>query len=181
MENYNLLVTYQPNRAGMAEREVRRCINEAGDRVVELTSSCIRGVFCIETSGDAKQTVSAIREEFREDPGTLTNTFHWIPVDLWVKATLDDMAEAAHELAKGIGENERWMMHMHKRRHDMTSEELVLALTEPISKGKVDLRRPDKIIAVEVLGGMAGMSLVTREQIIDANRIRQEVGTPMIR
>ncbi len=70
---------------------------------------------------------------------------------------------------------------MHKRRHDMTSEELVLALTEPISKGKVDLRRPDKIIAVEVLGGMAGMSLVTREQIIDANRIRQEVGTPMIR
>lgn len=180
MENYNLLVTYQPSRTGMAEKEVRRCINEAGESVIELRSSCISGVFCIETSGDAKQIVSAIREELREDPGTLTHTYHWMPVDRWVKATVDDMSEAARELAEGIGVNERWMMHMHKRHHDRSSEELVLALTEPISKGKVDLQRPDKIIAVEVLGAMAGMSLVTRDQIIDANRIRQEVGTQLI-
>lgn len=110
----------------------------------------------------------------------LTHTYHWIPVDRWVRATVEDMTEAARELAEGIDENERWMMHMHKRRHDMSSEELVLALTEPISKGKVDLTRPDKIIAVEVLGGMAGMSLVTREEIIDANRLRQQVGVQMI-
>jgi len=51
----------------------------------------------------------------------------------------------------------------------------VLALTDPIKKGKVDLMRPDKIIAVEILGSMAGMALVTRDQIIDANRMRQQI------
>lgn len=180
METYNLLVTYHSNRAGLAEKEVRRRVEEAGGNIDELESSCISGVFCIEVSGDAKQIVSNIREEFHEDPGTLTHTYHWMPVDRWVKASVEDMTEAARELAEGIDENERWMMHMHKRRHDMTSEELVLALTEPISKGKVDLKRPDKVIAVEVLGGMAGMSLVTREQIIDANQLRQKIGVPMI-
>lgn len=180
METYNLLVTYHSNRAGLAEREVRRRVEEAGGSIDELESSCISGVFCIEVSGDAKQIVSNIREEFHEDPGTLTHTYHWMPVDRWVKASVEDMTEAVRELAEGIDENERWMMHMHKRRHDMTSEELVLALTEPISKGKVDLKRPDKVIAVEVLGGMAGMSLVTREQIIDANQLRQKIGVPMI-
>lgn len=180
METYNLLVTYHSNRAGLAEREVRRRVEEAGGNIDELESSCISGVFCIEVSGDAKQIVSNIREEFHEDPGTLTHTYHWMPVDRWVKASVEDMTEAARELAEGIDENERWMMHMHKRRHDMTSEELMLALTEPISKGKVDLKRPDKVIAVEVLGGMAGMSLVTREQIIDANQLRQKIGVPMI-
>ena len=180
METYNLLVTYHSNRAGLAEREVRRRVEEAGGSIDELESSCISGVFCIEVSGDAKQIVSNIREEFHEDPGTLTHTYHWMPVDRWVKASVEDMTEAARELAEGIDENERWMMHMHKRRHDMTSEELVLALTEPISKGKVDLKGPDKVIAVEVLGGMAGMSLVTRKQIIDANQLRQKIGVPMI-
>ena len=180
MENYNLLVTHHPNQVGLAEKEVRRQIKEAGGTIEKLDSSCVSGVFCVEVSGDAKEIVSNVREEFHEDPGTLTQTFHWMPVDRWVRATVDEMAEAARELAEGIGESERWMMHMHKRRHDMSSEELVLALTEPISKGKVDLRRPDKIIAVEVLGAMAGMSLVTRDQIVDANRLRQLVGAPKI-
>ncbi|KQM11846.1 hypothetical protein AOA80_05750 [Methanomassiliicoccales archaeon RumEn M1] len=180
MENYNLLVTYHPNRAGLAEREIRQRVEDAGGDVDELVSSCINGVMCVRVSDDAKRIVSNIRDEFREDPGVLTHTYHWIPVDRWVRATVEDMTEAARELAEGIDENERWMMHMHKRRHDMSSEELVLALTEPISKGKVDLTRPDKIIAVEVLGGMAGMSLVTREEIIDANRLRQQVGVQMI-
>jgi len=85
------------------------------------------------------------------------------------------MTEAVKELAEGIGSDERWMMHMHKRRHGISSEELVLALTDPIKKGKVDLMRPDKIIAVEILGSMAGMALVTRDQIIDANRMRQQI------
>ncbi|HOK27850.1 MAG TPA: THUMP domain-containing protein [Methanomassiliicoccaceae archaeon] len=180
MEHYNLLVTYHPTRAGLAEKEVRKRVEEAGERVEELVNSCISGVFCVEVSGDVKQLVSDIREEFWEDPGMLTHTFHWMPVDRWVKANVEDMTDAARELSEGIEETERWMMHMHKRRHDMTSEELVLALTEPISKGKVDLRNPDKIIAVEVLGGMAGMSLVTRDQVIDANRMRQEIGIPIV-
>jgi len=56
----------------------------------------------------------------------------------------------------------------------------MLLLTEPILKGKVDLRHPQKIIAVEVLGPMAGVSLLERDEIIDVNQLRLEVGLTQI-
>lgn len=68
MENYNLLVTYHPNRAGLAEREIRQRVEDAGGDVDELVSSCINGVMCVRVSDDAKRIVSNIRDEFREAP-----------------------------------------------------------------------------------------------------------------
>jgi len=170
------LVTYNPPRAGLAEKEVRRCIEGVGEAVEELESSCVNGVFCIQVSGDAKQVVADIRDEFLEEPGTLNHTYHWVPVEKWVQANVEDMTSLAKELSNGIAEDERWMMHMHKRRHDMSSEDLVLALTDPIERGNVDLTNPQKIIVVEILGAMAAMALLTPDQIIDANRIRQRIG-----
>jgi tRNA(Ser,Leu) C12 N-acetylase TAN1 len=56
----------------------------------------------------------------------------------------------------------------------------MLTLTEPIQKGKVDLKNPQKIIAVEVLGSMAGVSLLEKEELIDANKMRQEIGMTLL-
>jgi len=181
MEDFNLLVTYHPNQPGLAEREVVNCVENAGEEVEELESSCVNGVLCVRVTGDAKRVVSDIHMEFREDPNILAHTFHWVPVERWVPATVEDMTEVARELAQGIADDERWMMHVHKRRHDMTTEELVLALTDPISKGKVDLRNPEKIILVEVLGPMAAMALITPDEVINANRMRQEIGLQRVR
>lgn len=181
MEGYNLLVTYHPNQAGLAEREVRRCVENAGEEVEELESSCVNGVLCARVTGDPKRVVADIHEEFREDPNILAHTYHWVPVERWVKATVEDMTEATRSLAEGIGDDERWMMHMHKRHHAMSSEEMVLALTDPLKKGRVDLKNPQKIIAVEVLGAMAAMALVTPEEIVNTNRMRQEIGLQRMR
>jgi tRNA(Ser,Leu) C12 N-acetylase TAN1 len=49
-------------------------------------------------------------------------------------------------------------------------------LTDRIQKGKVDLKRPQKIIAVEILGNRAAISLLERSEIIDLNRVRLEAG-----
>jgi tRNA(Ser,Leu) C12 N-acetylase TAN1 len=176
MEHYNLLVTFHPNQAGLAEREVRRRIEDVGGTVEDVERSSINGVFCVKVAGNAKEVVTAIRSEMREDPEMLSHTFHWVPVDVWVDANDEDMIDAVNSAAEGIGERESWMMHVHKRRHPKHSEELMLTLTENIQKGRVDLKHPEKIIAVEVLGGRAAISLLTKEEIIDVNRLRMEAG-----
>jgi tRNA(Ser,Leu) C12 N-acetylase TAN1 len=162
MERYNLLVTFHPNQAGLAEREVRKRIEEAGGQVEDIERSSVDGVFCVKLSGNAKQIVGSLRSDFEEAPEMLTHTFHWVPVDTWVEANDEAMIDAVKSAAEGIDEDETWMMHVHKRHHPKHSEELMLTLTEPIRKGRVDLKRPDKIIAVEVLGSMAAVSLLKR-------------------
>lgn len=168
-------MTFHPYEAGLAEREVRKRIEEAGGEVEDIERSSINGVFCVSISGNPKELVKAIREEMQDAPEMLSHTFHWVPIDAWVKAEEGIMIEAVKEAANGIGENESWMMHVHKRHHPKHSEELMLTLTEPIQKGKVDLKHPDKIIAVEVLGGMAGISLLNGDELINANKLRQEI------
>jgi tRNA(Ser,Leu) C12 N-acetylase TAN1 len=181
LERYNLLVTFHPNQAGLAEREVRKRVEEVGGQVEDIERSSIDGVLCVRLEGDAKQIVSSLQSEFQESPEMLAHTYHWVPIDVWVKADEDIMIDAVKDLAQGIGESEKWMMHVHKRHHPKHSEELMLTLTDPIRKGKVDLKHPEKIIAVEVLGSMAGLSLLAKDQLINVNRLRQEIGlTPII-
>jgi tRNA(Ser,Leu) C12 N-acetylase TAN1 len=180
MERYNLLVTFHPNQAGTAEMEVRNRIEGAGYTIEHMEHSCVNGVFCIEVNGDAKELIKSIRREFMDAPEMLYHTFHWVPVDTWVEATEEAMIEAVKEAAEGIGDRESWKMHVHKRHHPKHSEDLMLVLTDPILKGKVDLRHPQKIIAVEVLGPMAGISLLENDQIIDVNQLRLEVGLTQI-
>lgn len=176
MVRYNLLVTFHPNRAGLAEREVRNRVEQAGGAVEDIERSSVNGVFCVKVTGDAKELVAALRSDLREAPELLSQTYHWVPVDTWVESSEKAMMEAVNEIAQGIGENESWMMHVHKRHHPSHSEDLMLLLTDQIQKGRVDLRHPEKIVAVEVLGSMAAISLLERNEIIDANRVRLEAG-----
>lgn len=180
MERFNLLVTFHPNQAELAEREVRKRVEDVGGQVEDIERSSIDGVFCVRLAGDAKQIVSSLHSEFQESPEMLTHTYHWVPIDVWVEADEEVMIDAVKDLAQGIGENEKWMMHVHKRHHPKHSEELMLTLTGPISKGKVDLKHPEKVIVVEVLGGTAGLSLLAKDQLINVNRLRQEIGLTQI-
>lgn len=175
MEKYNLLVTFHPYEAGLAEREVRKRIEEAGENVEDIERSSINGVFCVSVSGDPKKLVRTLRDEMQESPEMFGHTFHWVPIDKWVQADEDLMLDEVKKMAGGIGDDETWMMHVHKRHHPKHSEELMLFLTEPIQKGKVDLKHPEKIIAVEVLGSMAGISLLNGDELINANKMRQEI------
>jgi tRNA(Ser,Leu) C12 N-acetylase TAN1 len=175
VERYNLLVTFHPYEAGLAEREVRKRIEEAGENVENIERSSINGVFCVSVSGDARRLVRSLREEMQEAPEMLSHTFHWVPIDKWVQADDETMLGEVKRAAEGIDEDETWMMHVHKRHHPKHSEELMLFLTEPIQKGKVDLKHPEKVIAVEVLGSMAGISLLNGDELINANKMRQEI------
>ncbi len=160
----------------MAEKEVRERIDEMGWAVEDVRRSSVNGVFCVKVAGNAKEVVGTIRAELKEHPEMLSHTYHWVPVDFWVDANDEDMIDAVNEAAEGIGEHESWMMHLHKRHNPRHSEDLVLTLTDRIQKGKVDLKRPQKIIAVEILGNRAAISLLERSEIIDLNRVRLEAG-----
>ncbi len=106
MQDYNLLVTYHPNRSGLAEKELRRCIEDTGGRIEGLEHACVDGVFCIRVAGDPKTLVYDLRASMQEEPDLLSHTYHWVPIERWVEADEDTMAGAAAELAEGIRENE---------------------------------------------------------------------------
>jgi len=175
MDSYNLLVTYHGGLEGLGETEVRTRLQEAGAGLEELKRSDIEGVFLLRVSGDPKKVVSDVRTLCIGSPDLFQETHHWAPVEKWVRTDPSEMARTAAELGSGIATDDKWMLVLHKRRTQMHTMELIKLLTDPIERGKVDLKNPDKMLVVEVMGEMTGMSLVTKEQLLDVNRVRQEV------
>ena len=120
--------------------------------------------------------VSQLIRMCREDPVGFQYSHHWVPIERWVPSERSTIREAANELGKGIGDNESWMMHLHKRHFQEHHDDLIAYLTDPLNRGRVDLTDPDKILAVEILGKNTGLSLLTRHELLDVNKVRVASG-----
>ena len=173
---YNLLVTFHGNQRGHSELEVRDRLKDLGAYVEKLDTCEVEGVFLVLASGDAKVMVSQLIRMCHEDPVGFQYSHHWVPIERWVPSERERIREVAIELGKGIGENESWMMHLHKRHFQEHHDDLIAYLTDPLNRGRVDLTDPDKILAVEILGKNTGLSLLTRHELLDVNKVRVASG-----
>ena len=166
----NLIVTYDPTHAGKANEEVKELLEEFGG--AEFLESGFEGVFLLRTKQDAKKITRRLTEISREEPYKFRCTFRWIPVDKWCNSKLADMANAMKEIDSRIGEHESWKMDLGKRGYEGATMELVMKLTENINKPNVNLKNPDKIVKVEIIGDRAGIALLTADEYLNIAKSR---------
>jgi tRNA acetyltransferase TAN1 len=177
---YNLMVTFHHNQKGHSEEEVRERMKDLGVFLERLELCEVDGVFLVQVGGDAKVLVSQLKRMCHEDPTRFLYTYHWVPIERWVPSIKREILDAVIELGRGIGEKEKWMMHLHKRHFEEHHDDLIVFLTDPLNRGQVDLEDPDKILAVEILGKTTGVSLLTRHEILDVNKVRAASGAGKI-
>ena len=85
----------------------------------------------------------------------------YIILDKWISSDIEEMSSALREYNELIGDGERWKMDLSKRRYEKHSTtELIRTLTESIEKEKVDLKKPEKIVKVEIFGDRADVDPV---------------------
>ncbi len=172
MAKTNLLVTYDPNHAGLAKEEITSVLKQL-NTTPEFLKSEIEGLFQI-TIKEPKETVKKLVEICKKDPTMFRITFHWVPVDNWCKSTIEDMQKTIKALVKGIDEEDKWKMDIAKRCYEKYhTTELIMKLTEVVDKPKVDLKNPDKIIRVDIIGNDAGISLLNKDEILNIPALKQ--------
>jgi tRNA acetyltransferase TAN1 len=172
--NSNLLITYEPNREGMAQKEIEGALKEVGEEKPEINKTEVDGVFEVAVRNDPKKLVAKLCELCKKEPGKFQYTFHWIPIENWSSSDLNDMLEVMKEMERRIGEEEKWKMELNKRLYDKySSMDLIIKLTDLIDRKNVDLRNPEKVIKVEILGNRAGISLLKPEEMLNVPKMRQ--------
>jgi tRNA acetyltransferase TAN1 len=88
-----------------------------------------------------------------------------IPIEKVVRTDLGDIVNAVKELGSRIGEKEAFRVTVEKRFTAMSKLEIIEAVAADI-KRKVDLNRPDKVILIEIVGGLTGVSLTDSNGIL---------------
>lgn len=171
MYDFNLLVSYPWFTSGAAIGEVTHLLKRLGNEEPLVKRTAARGIIGVKTSLDARMVVRELASVLRDDPVAFQYTLKWAPVDLWVSSDLESMREAVLQLRDQIKPGERWRMTVEKRRYTLFHKiDIINELAELIEE-KVDLKNPDKIVRVDIIGKNAGVSVLFPQQIFSTTRL----------
>jgi tRNA acetyltransferase TAN1 len=159
LKDFNLLATTsRGNEKQMCSELSYLLKEELGDSAPMISKTGIRGLVAAKTSLNSCEVIEKFRTIVQERPYEFRYALRVIPVERVVPTDLDEVKRVASELAANIGENETFRVTVEKRFTTLHTHDFIQAAAT-IDR-KVDLENPDKILLIEVVGGLTGMSLI---------------------
>jgi len=165
LSDFNLLATTPRRNEREACDELRHLLTELGDPTPEVEKTPISGLVAAKATLNPFETVKRLRQILVERPYEFRFTLRVIPIEKVIQTDLVEIELAAAELASGIGEDETFRVTLEKRFSATPTQSIIEAAASNI-KQKVNLEKPDKILLIEVVGGLTGMSLIRPEDIL---------------
>ena len=168
MYDFNLLVSCSLGMCRAARMEILKVLKTLGDEKPVVRRTIARGIMGVKTNLDPKHVAQELRKLFVDDPLVFQHTLKWVPVDLWTYSDMESMKDAVLKLRDKIHSGERWRMTIEKRRYTRHHKiEIITELAELIDE-KVDLKNPDKILRIDIIGNYAGVSVLAPQEIFSA-------------
>ncbi|HEY4674790.1 MAG TPA: THUMP domain-containing protein [Candidatus Bathyarchaeia archaeon] len=165
LRDFNLLVTTSRGNENEACSELWYLLGQIGDSAPTVEKTGVSGLIAAKTIIDPFEAVAKFRMILRERPYEFRFTFRVIPIEKILRTDLVEIQQNASELASKIGENETFRITVEKRFTQTSTKDFIEAAATNIER-KVDLSKPDKILLIEVIGGLTGMSLAKPEDIL---------------
>lgn len=165
IRDFNLLGTTYRRAEGHARSELRYVLEQIGDAASVVDRTGISGVIVAKTTLDPFESIRKSREILKERPYEFRYLLRLIPVEKVVQTNLEQVQTAIKELSPKIAEEETFRVTVEKRFTTMSSKELIEAAALCV-KRKVNLSKPDKIILIEVLGGLTGVSITKPDETL---------------
>jgi tRNA acetyltransferase TAN1 len=166
LPDFNLLVTTARGNERQMINEILYLLREMlGDQTAEASKTGIRGLIVAKTSLSIQDVLTELRAILHDRPYEFRYALRIVPIQQIVRTELDEIKHAAEGLAAGIGENETFRITVEKRFTSLHARDLIETVAEVIQR-KVNLDNPDKVLLIEVLGGLAGISLIKRDDIL---------------
>lgn len=165
LRDFNLLATTYRGFEKKACFELEYLLEKLGDADAGINRSGIAGLVAAKTVLDPFEVLKELRETLRDRPYEFRYILRLIPIEKVVRTDLNDITDATKELGLRIGENETFRITVEKRFTAMSKLEIIEAVAVSI-KRKVDLDKPDKVLLIEVVGGLTGLSLMGSDGIL---------------
>ena len=170
----NLIVTCARNLEGKAEEEIMDILDELGDPDVKISVSNMSGIITIQTKLDPIEVVRKMKEILLDEPWSIRYCLRVIPIQKIVETNLEKIEECISSISDKIEDNESYRILIEKRNSDISSKEIITNIANQI-KNKVSLDFPDKIILIEILGIVTGISLIKKSDILSLEKTKRSM------
>lgn len=166
IKDFNLLATTsRGNERPMCNELLYLLKEELGDDQADASKTRIRGLIVGKTTLDPCMVIEKFRAILKERPYEFRYALRILPIERVVPTDLEEIKRVTAELAARIGEDETFRVTVEKRFTSLHSKEIIEAVASDIER-KADLENPDRILLIEVLGGLTGVSLLRPSDIL---------------
>jgi len=168
---FNLLVSTYRNREDDCISELWYLFRELGDDQVEVRRALVPGLLFVRTKLNPYEASKKIGEIARERPWDVRYTLKLTPIDAVTSDDVEEIKRVAVSLANAkIGESETYRITVNKRISNISSRKLIEEIAKGINR-KVNLKSPDKILQVEIIGKDVGIAILRPEDVISIVKI----------
>jgi tRNA acetyltransferase TAN1 len=165
LRDFNLLATTSRGTEDYACSELLYLLGEIGDSAPNVDKTGVSGLIAAKTAFDPLDVIEKLREILRERPYEFRYTLRLIPIEKVVRTNLGEIERAATELSLKIKKNETFRITLEKRFSQTHTRDIIEAAATNIER-EVNLGNPDKILLIEVVGGLTGLSLIKPDEIL---------------
>lgn len=165
IKDFNLLATTSRGTEAKACSELRFLLEEIGDVKAEVSRTGVSGLIAARTTLNPVEVVKKFRSILLERSYVFRYTLRVIPIEKVVGTDLVEIELAATELGAKMGEKESFRITVEKRFTGTPTQSIIEAAASNI-KRKVSLEKPDKILLIEVVGRLTGISLLNPDDVL---------------
>jgi len=174
MYDFNLLVSCPWTMKSRAKREIANLLKQLGDEQPIIENTVAQGMIGVKTRLDSREVIQGLQELFIKDPLAFQYTLKWVPTDSWTYSDMESLKKAVMRIKDKIRQGERWRMTVEKRRYTRYHKiEIIRELAELIQE-KVDLKNPDRIVRLDIIGKYAAVSVLSPNEIFSTTKLLTE-------
>jgi tRNA(Ser,Leu) C12 N-acetylase TAN1 len=164
-------VTSQKGSEAKASAEFKEIALQRGHRKLHIEKSGFDGILEIEIE-NSRDFIAFMRDYVRSEPFRVHFIQRMIPVDVVVDTTIEQIKEAAAQIASEVQQGETFRIDITERDSPISRKELIDTIAGLVDR-KVNLNTPDKVFDVEVLGEYTAMSVVRPDEILSITKLKR--------
>ena len=170
----NLIVTCARHLEGETEDELMDILDELGDSDVKISVSSMSGIITVQTKLNPIEVVRKMKEMVLDEPWSIRYCLRIIPIQKVVETNIEEIEKSICNMSSEINEKESYRILIEKRNSDISSKEIITKIANGI-KNKVSLDFPDKIILIEILGIVTGISILKNSDILSIEKTKRSM------
>ncbi len=165
VKDFNLLATTARGNEEDACSEIWYLLGDMGDSTVKVDKTGITGLIAAKTKFNPFEVIEKFRNILKDRPYEFRYTLRLIPIEKVVRTDVGEIQMAVMELCSKIAEGETFRVTVEKRFTNTSTKDIVMATAANIER-HVNLNHPDRVVLIEVVGGLTGVSVIKPQDIL---------------
>ncbi|MBI1658548.1 MAG: THUMP domain-containing protein [Thaumarchaeota archaeon] len=174
MISWNCIVTCPRHMEEDAMAEAEELLGTMGDESPGAEPTGISGIVVVRTGLDPVAFSRRVRQAVAEAPWSVRYIRRIIPVHAAGRSDVQSVLNMVEGLSSRIGPGDTYRVSLEKRNTQASGREIIESIAATIPN-RVSLEDPDVVVQVEILGGVAGISVLRPGDIFSLETAKREM------